>query len=134
MNGGAVNFDVSENALSAAGEVKVNNVPVSLLWQRFFDAPPEKQPTLRLAAALNEKGREELGLNINHIVKGELPIALAVTMQRDGPPKLFVEGNLTNTDVFLTAIGWRKPPGPKASVSFDLSQRQDGSLCSTTLP
>ncbi len=128
VNGGAVNFDVSENALSAAGEVKVNNVPVSLLWQRFFDAPPEKQPTLRLAAALNEKGREELGLNINHIVKGELPIALAVTMQRDSPPKLFVEGNLTNTDVFLTAIGWRKPPGPKASVSFDLSQRQDGSL------
>jgi hypothetical protein len=28
----------------------------------------------------------------------------------------------------LTAIGWRKPPGQKASVSFDLSQRPDNSL------
>ncbi len=128
VNGGAVNFDVTGDAISAAGEVKVNNLPVSLLWQRFFDAPPEKQPTLRLAAVLNEKGREELGVNINHIVKGDLPIALAVTMQKDSPPKLFVEANLTNTDFFLTAIGWRKPPGPKASVSFDLSQRQDGYL------
>ena len=73
VNGGAVNFDVSDNAISAVGEVKVNNVPVSLAWQRFFDAPPEKQPTLRLAAILNEKGREELGMNINHIVKGDLP-------------------------------------------------------------
>ena len=49
-------------------------------------------------------------------------------MQRDGPPKLFMEANLTNTDLFLTTIGWRKPPGQKASVTFDLSQRQDGYL------
>ena len=128
LNGGAVNFDVSDSAISASGDIRVNGVPVSVAWQRIFDAPPEKQPTLRLAAILNEKGREELGLNINHIVKGDLPIALAVAMQRDGPPKLFMEGNLTNTDIFLTAIGWRKPPGQKASVTFDLGQRQDGYL------
>ncbi len=125
VNGGAVNFDVSEKAISATGEVKVNNVPVSLAWQRFFDAPPEKQPTLRLAAILNEKAREDIGLNINHIVKGDLPVALAVAMQKDGPPRFFMEANLTNTDVLLTAIGWRKPPGQKAAVSFDLSQRQE---------
>jgi len=128
VNGGAVNFDVSESAISASGDLKVNGVPVSVAWQRIFDAPPEKQPTLRLAAILNEKGREELGLNINHIVRGDLPMALAIAMQRDGPPKLFMEANLTNTDLFLTTIGWRKPPGQKASVTFDLSQRQDGSL------
>ncbi len=128
VNGGALNFDISDNAISAAGEVRVNGVPVSLAWQRFFDAPPEKQPTLRLAAILNEKGREELGLNVNHIVKGDLPVALAIAMQRDGPQKLFVEANLTNTDLFLTAIGWRKPPGQRASLNFDLSQRQDGYL------
>ena len=128
VNGGAVNFDVSENAISANGDIKVNGVPVSIAWQRIFDAPPEKQPTLRLAAILNEKSREELGLNINHIIKGDLPIALAIAMQRDGPPRLFMEANLTNTDVFLTAIGWRKAPGQRAAVTFDLSQSQDGHL------
>ena len=74
---------------------------------------------------LTEKAREDIGLNINHIVKGDLPVALAVAMQKDGPPRFFMEANLTNTDVLLTAIGWRKPPGQKAAVSFDLSQRQD---------
>jgi hypothetical protein len=128
VNGGAVNFDVSETAIGANGDLRVNNVPVSLVWQRIFDAPPEKQPTLRIAGVLNEKARDELGLNINHIVKGDLPVALAVALQHDGPPKLFMEANLTNTDVFLTAIGWRKPPGQKASVTFDLSQRQDNFL------
>jgi hypothetical protein len=128
VNGGAVNFDVSEAAISATGDLKVNNVPVSLAWQRIFDAPPERQPTLRVAAVLNEKARDELGLNINHIVKGDLPIALGVAMQRDGPPRLFMEANLTGSDIFLTAIGWRKPPGQKASVSFDLSQRADNLL------
>ena len=81
-----------------------------------------------VASILNEKARDDLGLNINHIVKGDSPIALAVAMQRDGPPKLFMEANLTNADVFLTAIGWRKPPGQKATVTFDLSQRADNFL------
>jgi hypothetical protein len=125
VNGGTINFDVSETAIGANGEVKVNNVPVSLAWQRIFDAPPERQPTLRAAAILNEKARDELGLNVNHIIKGDLPIALAVAMQRDGPPKLFMEANLTNSDLYLTAIGWRKPPGHKAVVTFDIAQRHD---------
>ena len=125
LNGGTINFDVSGTAVSANGDVKINSVPVTLVWQRIFDAPPERQPTLRAAAILTEKARDDLGLNINHIVKGDLPVALAIAMQRDGPPKLFMEANLTNADVFLTAIGWRKPPGQKAAVTFDLSQRPD---------
>ncbi len=128
VNGGTVDFDVSEAAISAKGDLKVNNVPVVLAWQRIYDAPPEQQPTLRLAGVLNEKARDRLGLNVNHILKGDLPIALAVSMGADGPPRLFVEANLTNTDVFLTAIGWRKPPGQKASLTFDLIQRPDDDL------
>ncbi len=125
VNGGAINFDITQSAISANGDIKVNNVPVVLAWQRIYDAPPERQPTLRLASVLNERARDELGLNMNHIVKGDLPIALAVSLQGDGPPKLFVEANLTNTDIFLTAIGWRKPPAQKASLTFDLIQRPD---------
>ncbi len=128
VNGGAINFDISQSAISANGDLKVNNVPVQLIWQRIYDAPPERQPTLRVASILNEKGRDDLGLNINHIVKGDLPVALAVAMQPDGQPKLFMEANLTNTDVFLTAIGWRKPPGQKASLTFDVSPRADGNV------
>jgi hypothetical protein len=61
-------------------------------------------------------------------VKGDLPVAMAIGMQRDGPPKVFMEANLTSADIFLTAIGWRKPSGQKASVTFELNQRQDNSL------
>ncbi len=128
VNGGTVNFDITQAAISANGDLKVNNVPVTLAWQRIYDAPPERQPTLRLASVLNEKAREDLGLNINHIVKGDLPVALGVAMQADGPPKFFMEANLNNADVFLTAIGWRKPPGQKASLTFDVNQRVDNTI------
>ena len=128
VNGGAVNFDISQSAISANGDVKVNNIPVAVAWQRIYDAPPDRQPALRLASILNEKARDELGLNMNHIVKGDLPVALAVSLQGDGPPKFFMEANLTNSDVYLTAIGWRKPPGQKASLTFDLVQRADNFL------
>jgi hypothetical protein len=128
LNGGNVNFDISEKAIGANGDIRVNGVPVTLVWQRIFDAPPEKQPTLRLASILNEKARDELGLNVNHMVKGDLPVALAIAMQRDGPPRVMMEANLTNADLFLTAIGWRKPPGQKATVACDVVRRNDNSM------
>jgi hypothetical protein len=128
VNGGTINFDISQTSISANGDLKVNNVPVTLAWQRMYDAPPERQPTLRLASILNEKARDELGLNINHIIKGDLPVALGVAMQADGPPRFFMEANLTGTDVFLTAAGWRKAPGQKASLTFDVNQRADNSI------
>ncbi len=128
VTGGTVSFDASENAISANGEVKVNNVAAQLQWQRIYDAPAERQPPLRVNAILGDKARDELGLNINHIVKGDMPVSMSVVMQKDGPPKVFMEANLTNADIFLTAIGWRKPPGQKTSVSFDVTQHPDNSL------
>ena len=128
VNGGAVNFDISQTAIGANGDLKLNGVPISLTWQRIFDAPPEKQPTLRVAGIFSEKAREDLGFNINHILRGDLPIALALSLQKDTAPAIAVEANLTNNDIFLTAIGWRKPPGQKATITFDLNQRQDNFL------
>ena len=36
VNGGALNFDISDNAISAAGEVKVNSVPILLAPRRAY--------------------------------------------------------------------------------------------------
>ncbi len=126
--GGNVNFDVSEKAVEASGDVTLNGVPVSLAWQRIFDAPPDRQPKLRIAGVLNDKNREDLGLKVNHMLKGNLPVALAVATRKDAPPQLSAEVNLTNSDLFLTAIGWRKPPGQRASLTFDVTPGEDGQV------
>jgi hypothetical protein len=128
VTGGSVVFDLSETAIGANGDVRVNGIPVTVAWQRVFALPPEKQPVLKAAAILTDKGREELQLNINHIVKGDLPIALGLALQKDGPPRIFMEANLTQADVFLSAIGWRKTAGQKALLTFDVAHRPDNSI------
>lgn len=126
VKGGEVNFDVTEKAIEASGEIRLNGVPVSLAWQRIFDAPPERQPRLRVAGVLSAKARDELGLKVNHILKGDLPVALAVETRKGLPPLLSAEANLSNAELFLTSIGWRKPLGQRASLTFDVVPGEGG--------
>jgi hypothetical protein len=120
VKGGEVNFDVNEKAVEANGDVRLNGVPVSLAWQRIFDAPPDRQPRLRVAGVLNEKARDQFGLKVNHILRGDLPVALAIETRKDLPPLLSAEANLSNSELFLTSIGWRKPLGQRAVLTFDI--------------
>ncbi len=126
VQGGTVTFDITEKALDAQGDLKVNNVPVQLAWQRIFDAPPEHQPRLRLRSVLNEKARDEFGLPVNHFLRGNVVANLAVGAGTEGVPAVAAEIDLTAADLFLTNIGWRKPPGQRAIMSFDVQRQNNG--------
>ena len=56
----------------AKGEMLINGVPAKLSWQRIFDAAPDKQPPLRVTASIDNSDRTQLGLDINHMVQGEV--------------------------------------------------------------
>ena len=126
VHGGAIVFDLSEKSLEAQGEVKVNGVPVKLSWQRVFDAPSDKQPPLRAAAIFDDAAREQLGLPINHVVRGPVPAEVAVFMNPNGPPSAHFEANLTSAELFVSLMGRRKPPGEKAVLAFDVAMHPDG--------
>ncbi|MBC8051205.1 MAG: hypothetical protein H7X92_13830 [Chitinophagales bacterium] len=122
VSGGALVFDVTEKAIEAQGELKLNGVPIQLAWQRIFDAPAEYQPRIRLRGVLNEKAREELGLPVNHIVKGDITAELSITPRKDASPAISVEADLANADILFSGIGWRKPPGQRAILSFNVEK------------
>ncbi len=122
VHGGALVFDVTEKAIEAQGELKVNGVPLQLAWQRIFDAPPEYQPRIRLRGILNERARDELGLPVNHIIKGNVAAELSITPRNDAPAGISVEADLANADIVVSAIGWRKPPGQRAILSFNVEK------------
>jgi hypothetical protein len=128
IHGGSILFDLNEKSLEATGEVKVNGVPVKVAWQRIFDAPSDKQPPLRAAAIFDEAAREQLGLPINHVVRGPVPVETSVIFGPSGPPSAHVEANLASAELFLSLMGRRKPPGEKAALSFDVAMRPDGKV------
>lgn len=126
IEGGAVVFNVTEKALEARGDILVNGVPALLSWQRIFGAPPDKQPDLRLTTLLDESSRGQLGLDVNHIVRGTVPAILSLRHGADGKPKYRVRADLGNADIVLANVGWRKPRGRSAILTFDIGEGTKG--------
>lgn len=118
----SVDFDINEKAAGASGQMLVNGVLAKLNWQRIFDAPLDKQPPLRLTATLDNTDRSQLGLDINHIVQGEVPIELTVENGPDNQSIVRLHGDLTNADLVLEGVAWRKPPGRSATIQCDIAK------------
>jgi hypothetical protein len=115
-------LDISEKAAGANGQMLVNGVLAKLSWQRIFDAPLDMQPPLRLTATLDNTDRSQLGLDINHIVQGDVPIELTVGRGVGNEPTVRLHADLTNADLILENMAWRKPPGRSATLQCDIAK------------
>ena len=104
-----------------AGEMLLAGVPVRIDWQRVFEAPADKQPPLRVTASLDGADRTQLGLDINHIVQGEVPVEVTVVAAAAREePAVHLRADLTGAELVLEGIAWRKPPGRSAVLQFDV--------------
>jgi hypothetical protein len=128
VHGGSLDFNVTEKAIEARGELKMNGFPVLVAWQRIFDAPAGRQPPLRLRTVLDEKARSELGLHVEHLLRGGAPAELTVNFRAEQKPQLRFEFNLSDADILMASLGWRKPPGQRAVLTFDLEPDDAGAF------
>lgn len=115
-------LDVSDKAMDAKGDLVISGVAAKLSWQRIFDAPPEKQPPLRLSATLDAADRAQLGVDLSNVVQGEVPVELTVTRDAQDQEHVHLSADLTRADLVLDNIAWRKPPGRTALLQFDVAQ------------
>ncbi|HUU25768.1 MAG TPA: AsmA-like C-terminal domain-containing protein [Methyloceanibacter sp.] len=126
VEGGALNVELSEEGVSATGEIKIKDVPTTIHWQRVFYAPDEQQPPISVSATLDSALREKLGIKVNHLVRGPTPLTLFVKGLGEGTQNMSMEADLTEAQLLFGAMGWTKPKGQVAKVSFDVTQSGDG--------
>lgn len=120
VQGGQIAIDVTDAMVEAKGDLLVAGVPVKLGWQRILDTSGEKQPPLRLSAVLDTNDRNQLGIDINQLVQGEIPVDVLIEKGAQDETSVKVRADLTNTDIGLESIAWRKPPGHAASFQADI--------------
>jgi len=120
VQGAAFDFDFSEQAIDARGELLLNGVLAKVNWQRIFDAPPDKQPPLRITGTLDTGDRALLGFDVNHILLGAVPVEVTATRAASGEPLVRARADLTNAEVVFEAVAWRKPPGRPAILECDV--------------
>src|SRR5690606_22415053 len=91
------------------------------------DAPPEMQPPLTLTAVLDNADRIQLGLDVNHLIQGEMPIEITIASNATDQSTIHARADLTNAELVFKDLAWRKAPGRSALVEFDvLSAGEDG--------
>jgi hypothetical protein len=128
VHGGNLAFDVTSEGLEAEGELSMNGMPVLVGWRYLFATPPQHQPPLRLRTVLDGKGRQELGLNADHILRGPVPAEIAVNFRENAPPSLAVRLNLKDAELTAGSIGWIKPAGAAAALNFEIEPDGDGAM------
>lgn len=132
IEGGALDVELSDEGVSASGEITIKGVQANIHWQRIFYAPDEEQPPIAVSATLDEALREQLGIKVNHLVKGPTPLTLFVKglqpgTDEPGSGNLSMEADLTNAQLLFGSMGWTKPAGQEAKISFDVVKNADGS-------
>lgn len=127
IEGGALDVELSDEGVSASGEITIKDVPANIYWQRVFNAPDEEQPPISVSATLDADLREKLGMKVNHLVKGPTPLTLSVSGLGQGTENLSMEADLTEAELLFGSMGWTKPKGQAAKVSFDVTKNDDDS-------
>jgi hypothetical protein len=125
LQGGTIDVSVSDIGVIAKGDLIVNGVVAKLQMHRILDAPPEMQPPLRVAATLDNADRTQLGLDVNHLVQGDVPVEVTVAQRPDNSLAVHLRADLTNAELLFEDLAWRKVPGRIASLDFDVSKTEN---------
>lgn len=123
LQGGTIDIAVADGGVIAKGDMIVNSVPTKLYMNRIFDALPEMQPPIRISAKLDNSDRTQLGLDVNYMVQGVVPVEVAITQRTDQPAAIHVRADLTDAELMLTELAWKKPSGRSATLEFDVDAK-----------
>ena len=120
VQGFTLALELTSTALDAKGDLLVNGVPGKIIGQRIFGVDGDQQPPLKITANLDDADRTQLGLDINDLVRGAVPIE--VSLQKGGRPEPVVrlKADLTNAEIAIDAVAWHKPPGKQAVLEADI--------------
>ncbi len=120
VQGFTLALDVSDKALDAKGDLLVNGVPAKISGQRIFAAEQDKQPPFKVTANLDDADRTQLGLDINDLVRGSVPVE--ITLQRGVRPEPVIKlrADLANAELTLDHVAWHKAPGRAAVLESEI--------------
>ena len=119
LTGGKADIEISETAIDARGDFLVKGIPFKFSGQHFLNTTPDRQSPFRLTAKLDDADRTGLGLDINDLVSGEVPLEITLQPDAQGAYQARVTADLSKAELAIDSVAYRKPPGVTARVQFD---------------
>lgn len=120
VTGAAFTIGATERAIDIKGELLLAGILAKANGQWIIGESADRQSPIVVAARLDGADRRRLGMAIDDIVGGEIPIEVQFTPRDNEPGRIEVSADLTSTDFHLDGLSWRKPPGRTARISFEV--------------
>ncbi|MDJ0389645.1 DUF3971 domain-containing protein [Roseomonas sp. E05] len=122
LDRGTATLAVDNSHLRATGEAQLDGIPAQLAVEMDFRPGPASQVVERIRAEARPDAKriKEFGLDLEGFVEGPVGVQAVMEKRRDGEMKLHITGDLKDSRMTLSALAWRKPPGPAASARAEL--------------
>ncbi len=125
VQGFTLDLNLTATSLDAKGDLLVNGVPAKVVAQRLLGPDAGQQPPLKIVAKLDDADRTQLGLDINDLVHGVVPVEVSLQKGDRPEPAIKVHADLTNAEITLDHLQWRKAPGRRASLDTEVVMMPD---------
>jgi hypothetical protein len=126
ITGATMTLGATEKAIDIKGELLLAGVLAKLGGQWIIGEPAERQPPLTITTRLDTADRRQLGLDLDDLVQGEVPLEVQVAMGAGDAPKVQVSADLSSAELTIDGLSWRKPAGRAARLGFDVAKARQG--------
>jgi len=120
IKGASLDFHATPQAVDVQGEVLVKGVLAKVNWQRIKDDTAGRQPPVRLTATLDAADRKQLGIGLDDVILGDIPVEMTVEQPGEAGQAVHVRADLTGATLSLGMIAWTKAAGREAFLDFDV--------------
>lgn len=122
VQGFTLALDITNTALDAKGDLLVNGVPAKISGQRLLTSDASQmQPPIKITANLDDADRNQLGMEINDLVRGTVAVDVALQTGTVGEPTVKLKANLTDAELMIEPVAWRKAQGRPATLEADIA-------------
>lgn len=121
VQGFTLMLDLTAASLDAKGDLLVNGIPAKIEGSRLLSPGAGEQPPVKIRATLDDTDRNQLGLDINDLVRGAVPVELSLGKGAGPDPVVKLHADLTSAELMLDPVGWKKAVGRRAVVDADIA-------------
>ena len=119
LDDGALLLDADTNHLSIKGAARLGGIQANVDGMMDFRAGPASQVTQRYQATGRATGKAltDAGLDTIDAVIGDVGLNVVLNEYRSGDGDLIADADLTQAELIVSPLGWRKPAGVAAKAS-----------------
>lgn len=128
LDDGELALEVTRDGIRADGTVTLNRVPMSITWQHDFADSVSHPNRYGMAAIVDDRQRQALGIALAPYLQGESRLELQVAKDRSGRYQVQGMADLAKARLALPQLQWSKSPGAAARAEFRFAAGAEGAI------